>query len=188
MQPSSAEYWHIDETAMRLDSVTPPIWSGENSLDSIARYSISAPMDTLVGTWSLVRWTSGAVEPFGPDPRGTLVYTAGGTMIACFMRRERPPLGPAMDDYRGHRLGRSPDLPAPLDPNEIQRSFFESAMSFNAYSARYFVEGDLVHHDVEVAMLPDWIGRRLTRRFRIEKDLLTLSFESDELVWRRVKT
>src|SRR5437867_3964948 len=105
MQPSSAEYWHIDETAMRLGSVTPPIWSGENSLDSMTRYSISAA-----------------------------IYTAGGTMIACFMRRERPPLGPAMDDYRGHRLGRSPDLPAPPDPDEIQRSFFESAMSFNAYS------------------------------------------------------
>jgi hypothetical protein len=144
-------------------------------------------MDTLVGTWSLVRWTSGAVEPFGPDPRGTLVYTAGGTMIACFMRSERPGLGPAMDDYRSYWLGRAA-LPAGLDEGKLKSGLLDAAMSFNAYSARYFVEGDLVHHDVEVAMLPDWIGTRLTRRFRIEGDQLTLSFGSDALVWRRVKT
>jgi len=142
-------------------------------------------MDTLVGTWSLVRWTSGTVEPFGPDPRGTLVYTAAGTMIACFMRSARPPLGPAMDAYRDYRLGRAA-LPRGLDRPRLETQLLDAAMSFNAYSARYFVEGDLVHHDVEIAMLPDWIGKRLTRRFRIEGDQLTLSFGADALVWRRV--
>src|SRR6266403_1013758 len=34
MQPSSAEYWHIGETAMRLGSVTPPSWMGVKSLGS----------------------------------------------------------------------------------------------------------------------------------------------------------
>src|SRR3989442_3511411 len=32
MQPSSAEYWHIGETTMRLGSVTPPSWMGVKSL------------------------------------------------------------------------------------------------------------------------------------------------------------
>src|SRR5512139_3939144 len=32
MLPSSAEYWHIGATAMRLGSVTPPSCSGSNSL------------------------------------------------------------------------------------------------------------------------------------------------------------
>src|ERR1700694_122261 len=34
MQPSSAEYWHIGETTMRLGSVTPPSWMGVKSLGS----------------------------------------------------------------------------------------------------------------------------------------------------------
>src|SRR5437868_14265582 len=34
MQPSSAWYWHIGETTMRLGSVTPPSWSGVKSLGS----------------------------------------------------------------------------------------------------------------------------------------------------------
>ena len=32
MQPSSAEYWHIGETTMRLGSVMPPSWMGVKSL------------------------------------------------------------------------------------------------------------------------------------------------------------
>src|SRR5437762_1184846 len=34
MQPSSAEYWHIGETTMRLGRVTPPSWMGVKSLGS----------------------------------------------------------------------------------------------------------------------------------------------------------
>ena len=41
------------------------------------------------------------------------------------------------------------------------------------------------HAALEMA-LHDWIGKRLTRRFRIEGDQLTLSFGADALVWRRV--
>src|SRR5204863_2811642 len=32
MLPSSAEYWHIGETTMRLGSVMPPSWIGVKSL------------------------------------------------------------------------------------------------------------------------------------------------------------
>src|SRR2546425_8271001 len=34
MQPSSATYWHIGETTMRLGSVMPPSWIGLKSLGS----------------------------------------------------------------------------------------------------------------------------------------------------------
>ena len=134
-------------------------------------------MDTLVGVWSLVRWTSGAREPFGPDPQGTLVYTADGTMISSFMRRGRQPVGAALPAWRWNwRSMHSP---------QMERRFVEAGLAFNSYSGRYTVEGTRVHHDVEIAMFPDWIGKRLTRTFRFDGGQLTLSFDSDALVWRR---
>ncbi|MGQ0655294.1 MAG: lipocalin-like domain-containing protein [Betaproteobacteria bacterium] len=57
--------------------------------------------------------------------------------------------------------------------------FVEAALHFNSYGGRYSIEGDRVHHDVEVALFPDWIGKRLTRAFRVDGPSLTLSFEAD---------
>jgi hypothetical protein len=42
-----------------------------------------------------------------------------------------------------------------------------------------------VHHDVEIALFPDWIGKRLTRKFKIESERLALSFGEDVLEWKR---
>ena len=140
-------------------------------------------MSAATWVWSLVRWSSGATQPFGAQPQGTLVYTADGTMIACFMRRDRAPLGPGMNAYREYLLGRGP-LP-PEDAGELERRFARSAMSFNAYSGRYSVEDTLVHHDVEIALFADWIGKRLSRTFEIDQDRLALSFGVDKLTWSR---
>src|SRR5437588_10062802 len=37
MQPSSAWYWHMGETTMRLGSVMPPSWSGVKSFAGMCR-------------------------------------------------------------------------------------------------------------------------------------------------------
>jgi hypothetical protein len=132
-------------------------------------------MERFVGTWKLVSWTSGSETPFGAQPQGTLVYTAGGTMISAFMRRDRAPIGKDLAAWRWRRLASA----------DMDRRFVEAALAFNSYSGRYTVEGSQVHHDVEIAMFPDWIGQRLTRRFRFEGQSLSLSFASDELVWRK---
>lgn len=63
-------------------------------------------MNRLIGVWKLERWTSGAQEPFGPNPEGTLVYTADGTMISCFTRRGRAPIARSMEELRAWRLFR----------------------------------------------------------------------------------
>ena len=142
--------------------------------------------DALIGTWQLESWKSGELAPFGERPRGTLVYTVGGTMISCFMSAERPQLGvslEALHAFRRYWLGLASEKPQ--GEEEVKQRFLRAAFSFNAYAGRYSVEGARVHHDVEVALFPEWVGRRLTRTFEIRGERLTLSFESDALVWRR---
>jgi hypothetical protein len=134
-------------------------------------------MNRLIGVWKLERWSSEDREPFGADPVWTLVYTAEGTMISCFMRRQRTPVAASMDELASwRRQPRSTDL---------ERRFLDAALSFNSYSGRYSVEDAQVHHDVEIALFPDWIGKRLTRDFRLERDRLALSFGRDVLSWLR---
>ena len=140
-------------------------------------------MERFIGTWKLERWTSASEEPFGPRPQGTLVYTADGTMISSFMRRGRPAIGSGLATWRRHALGMKAQEPE--NAAALQKAFAQAAIAFNSYSGRFTVEGNQVHHDVEIAMFPDWIGQRLTRTFRFEGNQLSLSFGADELVWRR---
>ena len=134
-------------------------------------------MHPLTGTWKLERWTSGALAPFGDRPVGTLVYTTEGTMIAAFMRRGRAAVAPSPEALAAWRR-------APVS-GDLERRFFEAALSFNAYAGRYTVDRDRVHHDVDVALYPEWIGQRLTRAFRTDGERLTLTFGADALVWTK---
>ena len=71
------------------------------------------------------------------------------------------------------------------DRGDVERRFVEAALYFNAYSGRYTVDGTRVHHDVEVALYPEWVGQRLSREYRVDGSTLTLSFGADALVWKR---
>src|SRR4051794_27210272 len=137
-------------------------------------------MNPFIGVWSLEAWTArnGADVslPFGESPQGMLVYTAEGTMNACFMRSARQPLGLSLQEITAARrywLGMPPGAAAPAIA--LRERFTEAALRFNSYAGRYTVEGERVHHEVEIALYPDWIGKRLTRTYRFEGDRLTLS-------------
>lgn len=136
-------------------------------------------MHRFIGSWSLETWTSGDAEPFGPDPQGKLVYTADGTMISAFMRRGRAPVGRSMEELAAWRW-------ASTNSEEMERRFVTAALAFNSYSGRYSIEGNRVHHDVEIAMFPDWIGTRLSRVYEFKGDRLALRFGSDVLTWKRL--
>lgn len=139
-----------------------------------------------MGVWELVeireRTGSGSFAPppdFGPDPAGRLVYTESGHVSVNFMRKNRP-------------VWRTEDAPA-----DSERA--NAATGYGAYSGRYTVEeghGMVVHH-VEVALIPNRVGRELKRHFSFDGDgLLTLRpppfLRSDgaeverELVWKRI--
>ena len=66
-----------------------------------------------------------------------------------------------------------------------------AALLFNAYSGRFTVEEARIHHDVEIALFPDWVGKRLTRAYRFEAERLILSFGAagrrDSLQWKRLR-
>jgi hypothetical protein len=146
----------------------------------------------LTGAWQLQSWTArlprgGAGHPFGERPNGVLVYTADGTMCSSYMQSGRERVGEPLAACRRYWQGLRPDAP-PGEP-ETRARVLQAVLRFNSYAGRYAVEGDRVHHAVEVAMFPDWIGLRLTRRFVLQGDTLSLSFgspgEEDTLVWTR---
>lgn len=117
--------------------------------------------DELVGRWRLVSWTAngeqgGVSYPFGARAEGSVVYTAGGWMS-------------------GH-LAAGGRLPLPseniLDGTEAQRAAAFS--SYVAYCGSYRIDGDVVVHEVQMSLLPNWVGIEQLRSFELSGDMLLL--------------
>ena len=147
-----------------------------------------------IGVWRLESWSTrlpdGSIGlPFGNAPRGTLVYAADGTMISTLMSGDRRPLGLSIDELAACRRQWLGLETSDIDCAMAKDRFLKAALLFNAYAGRFSVDGMRIHHYVEVALFPDWIGKRLTRRFQFEGDRLTLTSEvaqqEDSLVWKR---
>lgn len=109
--------------------------------------------DDIVGTWRLVDWTfcvDGDRErrPFGGEADGLLTYTSDGRMWAALMRRGRKAVSATT-------LSAAP-------PSERARA----AAGYVSYAGRYRLEGEAVVHDVEVSLLPNWVGDAQLRLIR----------------------
>jgi len=112
---------------------------------------------SFVGVWRLAAirdlLDSGLLEEhpdFGVEVEGRLVYTESGHMSVNFMRRQRP----------GWRAEDAPTAP--------ERA--EAARGYGAYAGTFTVkeeEGIVVHH-VDVALIPNRVGRSLTRFYTFE--------------------
>ena len=117
----------------------------------------------LIGVWGLEeirdRLPDGRIldhPDFGSGPVGRLVYTESGHVCVNFMRADRPAWA---------------DEDAPTDVDRAR-----SVAGYGAYAGRYTVheqEGFVLHH-VEVALIPNRVGRDLKRFFSFSGDLLTL--------------
>ena len=119
--------------------------------------------DRFVGVWRLlsIRQQTGDLpevdDPaFGADPQGRLLYTASGEVSVHFMRSGRLPW----------RLEES--------PTDAERAV--AGAGYGAYAGRYTVDegGGFVLHHVEVALIPNRVGRDLKRFFTFSGDQLTL--------------
>lgn len=60
-----------------------------------------------------------------------------------------------------------------------------------AYSGTYKVTGQQIHHEVTHSVRPEYVGQKLVRDFRMEKDELVTEFENtDEFIkfarWKRI--
>ncbi len=96
--------------------------------------------DSLLGTWKLTEWARVAADgtithPFTPEATGRLIYAANGLMSAFLM----------MPDWSvaAERAG---------------------TRGLTAYSARWELMGDIVHHAVDFASDPRMLGETLRRR------------------------
>jgi len=144
--------------------------------------------ESLRGTWRLVDWTfcvDGDKErrPFGGNATGLLTYTQDGRMSAMLMRRDRPGTGTTTLS------------------NASAADRARLAAGYVAYAGSYRIEGPDVVHDVELSLLPNWIGseQRRTVAWLPTDDGgsdLELSYSSDtpagrtavdRLRWRRVE-
>ena len=139
-------------------------------------------MNPLIGTWRLVamenRYADGRVRyPYGREAQGYILYTAEGRMSATIMGSDRAPFG--VEFGRG-------------DGVSEKVAAFESYLS---YAGRYTFQGDRVIHQVEAALIPDWVGTDLVRLAAFQDDLLILRTEPSTrgettrttvITWQRV--
>jgi len=115
----------------------------------------------LAGAWRLerfvYRWPDGReLAPLG-EVRGQLLYLLDG---------DGRPARMAVQVAAGRR--------PPLDPAS-EASLAAHFQSGFAYGGRWVLEGDAVHHHVDIASLPFWEGTRLTREVTLRAGRLVLS-------------
>src|ERR1700733_1822599 len=118
----------------------------------------------LTGAWSLESFTDtvgdGEVEhPLGFNPKGLLIYTAGGSMSALLMRGDSS-LSQVAENDAG---------------TEVERHSEHGG--FIGYSGEYhFDEATaIVYHTPSVSFDPRLIGQRLKRKVDLNGDRLTLT-------------
>lgn len=137
----------------------------------------------LVGTYRLQSFRNiaddGEVEmPFGSDPTGQIIYTAGGYMSAILMRSDRVQFeaGDILDARDDERLG--------------------AFASSSAYSGSYAVEDDQIVHRLAVTTYPNWTGTTQVRDFELTGTHFTLfpprmlmhgKMRRGEVRWERIE-
>jgi hypothetical protein len=139
----------------------------------------------IVGTWQLVsrvdRDTSGHVIPepsLGSDPVGYLIYDSKGHVAAQLMAR--------------HRSSASALITSEADSNNPAH-----IAGYDSYFGRYEMDSKThtVTHILDGALAPADVGRRITRRFHVSGDTLTITFEpgtqangkiTRTIVWHRI--
>jgi hypothetical protein len=139
----------------------------------------------LIGVWKLVSVTSTNAdgirnnEPWGINPKGTIVYTREGWMTAVINYGGRKPLSTA-DRFRA--------------TTDEKATAFETSFS---YAGRFDVKGEKVIHHVEIASVENWVNTDLIRNFRLQGNRLILqtpplasqqgTAANFELTWEKMK-
>jgi lipocalin-like protein len=109
----------------------------------------------VVGNWKLVSYVSEEIPTgkktalLGEHPKGYLIYTPQGRMVAMLVHETRSPLKVDEDRINLHKY-------------------------MFAYSGRYTIEGDKVVHHVDISWNESWTGKDQVRFFKLEGDSLTI--------------
>ncbi|MDD2610214.1 MAG: lipocalin-like domain-containing protein [Giesbergeria sp.] len=136
----------------------------------------------LVGRWDIVSWEQryddGRCElPMGTQLEGFIRYLPDGDMVCMICRVPRQPF------QKGGQWNA---------PDEEKAGAYNTMLS---YAGRYTVDGDVLTHNVEMSLFPNWIGGTQKRRLEVRPDgTLALSARLEDntpqartalLVWRR---
>jgi len=132
--------------------------------------------EKFTGAWRLVAFEEHGrdgevIYPYGQDAVGLLVYDSSGRMSVQIMKRDRAPLSSA--DWQ--------TIPAEEVKNAVE--------GFTAFFGSYEVDeaNGIVIHRVEGHVLPDSVGKVLTRDFAFAGDLLILKPSPNRrVIWERV--
>jgi hypothetical protein len=109
----------------------------------------------VVGNWKLVSFfteelaTGKKTALLGEHPKGYLIYTPQGRMMALVVHETRSP--PKTDE----------------DRINLHKNMY-------AYSGRYTIEGDKITHHVDISWDEAWTGSDQVRYFKLEGDILTI--------------
>lgn len=132
--------------------------------------------DAILGTWELVSYIAednhgGPVTyPLGADALGLIMYTGDGYMSAQIMRPDRP----AFDSSES-------------DGGTLEQAA-AAAAGYLAYSGPFEVEEStgVVHHEVRVSLLPNWLNGAQLRHAKLDGDHLTLSAITESTAGRKI--
>ena len=139
--------------------------------------------DPVVGQWRLVSYVARADDgsvtyPLGSNPTGSLVYTAGGWMSVQLAATDRSQL-PTDGVWGGSESDRA-----------------AAYASYFAYCGMYAISGDTIVHNIEMCLLPNWVGTDQVRYFEVNGDELLLRTPPievggttlvNDLTWARVE-
>ena len=151
-----------------------------------------------IGIWELQDWKvtnleTGAVSPYyGGRERGYIIYTADGWVSSSIVDTGRP----INTNDREARLELVEALRTSGSGNLTEQQydtltpFALSALGYLGYCGPYTADATHVHHEVKSAGRPSHMGLTLTRSYKFEGDLLTLSGDAfgflDTLLWKRI--
>ena len=134
----------------------------------------------LIGAWTLVSSTiqqgANTIQPFGADPKGSLIFDANGRYAAIIARPGLPKL--------------ASDNRTAATPEETKAIVAGSIAHFGSYAA----DDKVITFRIENGTHPNWDGAEQKLTYTLSGDALTYSVSSAAvgggaatLVWRRAK-
>ncbi|MEM1402270.1 MAG: lipocalin-like domain-containing protein [Pseudomonadota bacterium] len=151
-----------------------------------------------VGTWRLLSYsvtnleTGIASSVLGEDAQGHIIYTPEGWVSATLMARDR--VHNSTDREARYSLkekllgGGIHDLT--VEERNLALPFLLAAFGYIAYCGTFDADETHVHHYVNEAFFPAYVGKTATRAYSFEADRLSLKAEAfggrDEVLWQRV--
>ena len=151
------------------------------------------------GIWKLNEWSVEKPDgkktyPFSGDVSGYLMYHPNGWMSANLMQNDRINIS---DDRLkiskiSHLLKNKTEISFEGDLLETIKNFFMASNGYVSYAGTFNADDSNVYHNIELSLLPQWVGTTLTRKhsFSSKNTLLTLSAEfngfKDLLIWKKV--